>query len=172
MYATHYTMVIHSRAKQSLTMSKDKKAETWTQPCHKPYKFDLVVKVQGRIRIVNILDAFFHGDRPMCQIWYANVTANRSYRLDMETWQKQINLTLRSKVNIELGTWMYLCAKYVKTLSNKIIVMGWTRFCTDRHTDRQSDSYISPWTSFAGGIITVHALKMCPVRNFEFNWWV
>ena len=26
MYATHRTMVIHSRAKQSMTMSKDKKA--------------------------------------------------------------------------------------------------------------------------------------------------
>ena len=28
MYATHRTMVIHSRAKQSMPMSKDKKAET------------------------------------------------------------------------------------------------------------------------------------------------
>ena len=31
MYATHCTMVIHSCAKQSMTMSKDKKAESWTQ---------------------------------------------------------------------------------------------------------------------------------------------
>ena len=76
-----------------------------TKPCHKTYKFDLVVKVQGRIRIVNILDASFHGDRPMCQIWYTNVKANR--RPDMKTWQKPINLNLRSKVNIESGSWMY-----------------------------------------------------------------
>ena len=97
-----------------------------TKPCHKPYKVDLEVKVQGRIRIVTILDASFHGDRPMCQIWYANAKANR--RPDMKTWQKPINLTLRSKVNIESGSWMYatdrlivihLCAKYGKPMSIK-----------------------------------------------------
>ena len=31
MYVTHYTMVIHSHAKQSMTLSKDKKVEDWTQ---------------------------------------------------------------------------------------------------------------------------------------------
>ena len=57
----------------------------------------------------------------MFQIWYANVKANRSYRSDMKTWQKPINLTLRSKVNIKSGSWIYAthrlmvkdpCAKY------------------------------------------------------------
>ena len=72
MYATHRTMMIHSRAKQSMTMSKDKKAE-------------LEVKVQGHIRIMIVLDTSSHGDRPMCQIWYANVKPNRSYRSDMKT---------------------------------------------------------------------------------------
>ena len=31
MYTTHRTIVRHSRAKQNMTMSKDKKAEAWTQ---------------------------------------------------------------------------------------------------------------------------------------------
>ena len=31
MYATHCTMVIQSRAKQSMTLSKEIKAEAWTQ---------------------------------------------------------------------------------------------------------------------------------------------
>ena len=98
-----------------------------TKQCHKPYKFDLEVKVQGFIRIMNVLDTSSHGDRPICQIWYANVKANRSYRSYMKTWQKPLNLTLRSKVNIESGSWMYAthclmvihpCAKYGKPMSN------------------------------------------------------
>ena len=92
-----------------------------TKPCHKAYKFDLKVKGQCRIMIMNVLDTSSHGDRHMCQIWYANVKANRSYSSDMKTWKKPINLTLRSKVNIVSGTWMYVshllmvidpCAKY------------------------------------------------------------
>ena len=43
-----------------------------TKPCHKHNKFDLEVKVQRRIRIMNVLDTLSHGDRHMCQIWYAN----------------------------------------------------------------------------------------------------
>ena len=91
-----------------------------------PIKFDLEIKVQGRIRIMNVLDTFSHGDRPVYQIWYANVKANRSYRSEMKTWQKPINLTLRSKVNIKSGSGMYAthrlrvihpCAKYGKPMS-------------------------------------------------------
>ena len=37
---------------------------------------------------------------------YLNVKANRSYRLDMKTWQKPVNL--RSEVKIQSGTWMYV----------------------------------------------------------------
>ena len=97
-----------------------------TKQCHKPYKFDLEVKVQGCFRIMNVLDTSSHGDRPICQIWYATVKANRSYRSYMKTWQKTLNLTLRSKVNIESGSWMYAthclmvihpCAKYGKPMS-------------------------------------------------------
>ena len=39
-----------------------------TKQCHKPYKFDLEVEVQGCIRIMNVLDTSSHGDRPICQI--------------------------------------------------------------------------------------------------------
>ena len=101
-----------------------------TKPCHKLYKIDHEVKGQRRIRIMNVLDTSSHGDRPMCQVWYANVKANRSYRSDMKTWQKPINLTLTSKVNIKSGTWMNVCvshllividpcAKYGKPMSNQ-----------------------------------------------------
>ena len=48
----------------------------------KAYKFDLEVKGIG---ITNKRDTFSHNDRPMCQIWYANVKANRSYK-----WEKKI----------------------------------------------------------------------------------
>ena len=121
-----------------------------TKQCHKPYKFDLEVKVQGCFRIMNVLDTSSHGDRPICQIWYANVKANRSYRSYMKTWQKPLNLTLRSKVNIESGSWMYAthrlmvihpCAKYGKPMSNHKKVMGRTRICTDRRTDRVISIY-------------------------------
>ena len=102
----------------------------------KPYKFDIEVEGQGHIRIMNVLDTSSLGDRPICQIWYANVKANRSYRLDMKTWQKPIKLTWRSKVNIQSGSWMYTthrlmvihpCAKYGRPMSNQKKVMGRTR---------------------------------------------
>ena len=50
--------------------------------CHKPYKFDLEFKGQRRIRIMNVTHhnnaTHSYGDRPICQIWYANVKVNRS----------------------------------------------------------------------------------------------
>ena len=39
-----------------------------TRPCQKPYKFDLQVKGQRRIRIRNGRDISAHGDRPMRQL--------------------------------------------------------------------------------------------------------
>ena len=137
MYVIHCTMVIHSRAKQSMTIFKgQKKLSPEHRQCHKPYKFDLEVKVQGCIRIMNVLDTSCHGDIPICQIWYANVKANRSYRSFIKTWQKPLDLTLRSKVNIDSGSWMYAthclmvihpCAKYGKPMSIQKKVMGRTR---------------------------------------------
>ena len=61
---------------------------------------------------MNVLDTSSHGDRPMCKICYVIVQAKRSYRSDMKTWQKTINLTLRSKVNIKtrhIVLWWYTC---------------------------------------------------------------
>ena len=72
-----------------------------------------------------------------------------------------INLTLRSKFKVISGSWMYAthrlmvihpCVKYGKPMSNHKKVMGRTRIFTDGRTDRQSDFYIPPWTSFSGGI--------------------
>ena len=47
---------------------KTKKLRPEHKACHKPYKFDPEVKVQGCIRIMDVLDTSSHGDRPMCQI--------------------------------------------------------------------------------------------------------
>ena len=105
------------------------------KPCQKPYKFDFEVKGQGCIRIMKVLDTSSRW-WPMCQIWYVSVKANRSYRSDMKTWKKPINLTLRSKVNIQLGSQRYAtdrlmlthtCAKYGKPMSNQTKVMGRTQ---------------------------------------------
>ena len=46
----------------------------------KPYKFDLKVKVQGRIWIMNVRDTSSRGD--ICQIWLADVKPKRSYGPD------------------------------------------------------------------------------------------
>ena len=88
------------------------------------------------VRSMNVLDTFSHGDRHRCQIWYANAKAYKSKRSDMKSWQKPINMTLRSKVNIESGSWMYTthrlmvkhqCAKYGKPVSIPKKVMDWTQ---------------------------------------------
>ena len=85
---------------------------------------------------MNVLDASSNGDRPICQIWYANVKANRSYRSYMKTWQKPLNLTLRSKFKVVSGSWInathrlmviHPCAKYGKSMSNHKKVKGRTR---------------------------------------------
>ena len=74
-----------------------------TKSCHKPYKLDLEVKGQGHIRIMKVLNTSSLGGRPMCAKYGIpmSIKANKSYRLDMKTWQKPLKLTLRSKVNIE-----------------------------------------------------------------------
>ena len=99
MYVTYRTMVIHSRAKQSMAMSKHEKAYAWTQ-----------------IHVIN-----------------------------------PINLTLRSKVNIVSGSWMYVihtfmvidpCAKYGKPMSiQKLLWAG--------HKNMSKPIYIWPWDQSA-----------------------
>ena len=66
--------------------------------CQKPYKFDLKVKVQGRIWIMNVRDISYYGDKPMWQIWWANVYPKKSYGPHMKTWQKPYKFDLKVKV--------------------------------------------------------------------------
>ena len=86
MYATH---LIHGDTFKCQTkynyVKGQKSLGLNIKSCHKPYIFDPEVKGQHHIRIMNVLDTSSRGDRPMCQIWYANVKANRSYRWDMKT---------------------------------------------------------------------------------------
>ena len=130
-----------------MTKSKDKKGEAWTQSHVKPYKLDIEVKGQGRIRIMNVLDTSSHLTHPlMCQIWYANVKANRSYRLDMKTWQKPWPGGKRSTSNLDQKcTWHIILWWYthepnmVGQCQTKKKVLGQTQICTDRVTDNQTD---------------------------------
>ena len=46
--------------------------------CQKLYKFDLTVKGQLRVGIMNVPDTFSHSDTLMYQIWYANVKPRKS----------------------------------------------------------------------------------------------
>ena len=46
--------------------------------CKKNYKFDLEVKSQRCIEIMNVCDTLSHVDTPICQIWYANVNAKKN----------------------------------------------------------------------------------------------
>ena len=39
-----------------------------TKPCNKPYKFELEVKGQRHIGIMNVRNVLSYGDTPMCQI--------------------------------------------------------------------------------------------------------
>ena len=64
MYVTHCPMVIHSRSKCCLAMTKNKLAVARTRSHAKihinPYKFDFEVKGQRRIRNINVRDTFSH----------------------------------------------------------------------------------------------------------------
>ena len=94
MYSTHRLIVIHPVANMGKPIPTQKNSNgPATKTCQKPYKFDLKVKVQGCIWIMNVRDTLSHGNTPMSQIWLANVKPKK--------------------------------------------VMGWTRICTDRWTDRE-----------------------------------
>ena len=71
MYLKHLLMVIHPCAKYGKPMSNKKNSYgPDTKKCQKPYKFDLEVKVQGRIWIMNVRDTSYHGDTLTCQAKY------------------------------------------------------------------------------------------------------
>ena len=67
-----------------------------TKSCHKPYKFDLEVKGQRHIRIMNELITSSHGNRPMCQ------NMPMSKLTDMKTWHDK-NLLRARITNGEIG---------------------------------------------------------------------
>ena len=69
MYVKHPLMVIDPCAKYVKPMSIQKSYGPDTKTCQEPYKFDLKVKVQGRIWIMNERDTSSHDNTPMCQIW-------------------------------------------------------------------------------------------------------
>ena len=69
MYVTHLLKMIHPYAKYVKPMSIQKSYGPDTKTCQKPYKFDLEVKVQGRVWFMNVRDTSSHGDTPICQTW-------------------------------------------------------------------------------------------------------
>ena len=123
---------------------------------------DPEVKGQRRKEIVNVYDTSSHDNWPMCQIRYTNVEANKSYMSDRKTSQNPYKLDLsevKGLINVLSGSWMFAThclkvilpgAKYDKLMSKQKTVTGRTRICTDRRTDRQSDSYIPFITAFTG----------------------
>ena len=74
--------------RSGMTMSKDKRAVAWTQSHFKnPFKCDLEIKDNCHTEFMNVHDTSSHGDTPMCQTWYTDVKAKRSYRLDPKNAQ-------------------------------------------------------------------------------------
>ena len=66
MYATHPLMVINACAKHGKSMSNIKECYgPDTKRCQKPCKFDLEVKCQHCIGIMNLRNTSSHGDTPM-----------------------------------------------------------------------------------------------------------
>ena len=64
-------MEIDPCAKYDTPVSCKQKLWVGHEKMSKPYKFDLEVKGQRRIGIVNVCDTSSHSDTPMSQIWYA-----------------------------------------------------------------------------------------------------
>ena len=104
--------------------------------CHKPYQFDLDVKGQHRIGIINIREISSPGDRHMCQRkmlnqeneytrqiiswWYThgpNMVSQCQTKKSIGRTQKHdenpINLTLKSKVKLVSGSWMYATHRFM-----------------------------------------------------------
>ena len=108
MYVTHHPMVIHSCTKYGMTTSGQKSCDPNTKPYQKPYNFDLEVKSQRCIGTMNVCDTLSHSVRPMCQY---NMLMSKQTKVTGRTGRhvkNPINLTLRSKVNVVSGSWMYV----------------------------------------------------------------
>ena len=116
-----------------------------TKQCHKPYNLTL------RSKVNIILGSWLYTTHclivihPMCQMWYASINPNRSYRLDTKPWDvnNPMDLTLRWKINVVSN---HECMQH--------IVSWWTQICRNKQTDwwtdkrTDSDSYMPIWTSF------------------------
>ena len=105
-------MVIDLCAKYGMPMSNltEVTGRTWRQ--YKAYNFDLDVKGQYRIRIMNIRDTSYYGDTPMYQILYANVNPKKGMGRTRKHVKNPINLTLRCRGKIELNylfSWLLQC---------------------------------------------------------------
>ena len=126
MFVTHHPMVTHSCARYDITISKDKITGRNSKPCQNPKRFDLEVK--GYVILPKIMYAThpLMVIDPCAKIWCANVKANMSYGSDTNTCENPLILSLRSKVNVVLGSWMY---------------------ATDRQTDRAIPIYLPDFRS-------------------------
>ena len=62
-----------------------------------------MVKSQRRIGVTNVRNISSDGDRPLWQILYANVKANRSYGTDTKSCQKPYKFDLDVKRQCRIG---------------------------------------------------------------------
>ena len=115
--------------KFGMPISKSKNIFSDSNPWLK-YNFDIEVKGQGHTKFMNVHNTSYHGDTLTCLTKYDNVKEQNSWGLNTNQIHaiNPINLTLRSKVNIESGTWMYVshllmvkdpCANYGMPMSNQ-----------------------------------------------------
>ena len=124
-------MVIYSCAKYGMTMSKDKKAVTRTW---RHFKNPINLTLRLKVNIVSVswmyatqrlmvIDLFTKYDLPVSK-------QSRGNRSGTKRCQKNTNLTLRSKVNIDLESRMYaihhlmvmhlhVCTKYGMPMSKQ-----------------------------------------------------
>ena len=131
-----------------MPMSRSK--TSWQTQVYK--YFDIEVKGQGYTEFMNVRDISYYGNTLTCQTKYGNVKGRKSWCPNTNPYViNPINLTLRSKVNIVSGSWMYVihtfmvidpCAKYGKPMSiQKLLWAG--------HKNMSKPIYIWPWDQSA-----------------------
>ena len=152
MYATDHNMVIHSCAKHSMTLSRDKKSR------HRPCKLTLRSKVNVES------GSWMYATHPLMVIdpcaKYGKSMSHQ--KIVKDRTQKQvknpINLTLWSKSTSYrdhectgkqhiLSWWYTHVPNMVSQCQTKKKLLAGHK---SAQMDRQSDSYLPPWTSFMG----------------------
>ena len=102
----------------------------------------------------------------LCAIYDLPISKQTKVRSLTQRQKKPINLTLRSKVNVILKSWMYAthcimvihsCVKYGKPMSNPPTVLGWTQIYTDG---------LIPLCWTLGVILTIYTTK----GRDRFHW--